>query len=655
MISINNISVRFSGVSLFENLSFLINPNDRIGLVGINGAGKSTIMKILMRLIETETGEIVEPSDITYGYLPQEMAINSQKSVYEEALTAFSELNEIEDSIAKLNMDLSIREDYESKKYLKLIDQLTIQNERFQLLGGDSAQADVEKVLKGLGFVQQDMDRCISELSDGWQMRIELAKILLRKPMCLLLDEPTNHLDIESIQWLEDYLINYYGAIIVISHDRAFLDHITKRTVEISIGRLYDYKTSYSDYVKLREERLEQQQASYNNQQKEIQQVEKFIERFRYKDSKAKQVQSKVKLLQKMDRVEVDNIDRSAIHFKFPSAPPSGKITIETDNLSKKYDDNLVLNEVNFIALKGERIAFVGKNGEGKSTLSKIIAGVLDYTGSLKLGHNVSIGYYAQNQWDMLDGNKTVFETIDDVAVGDVRTKIRTILGSFMFSNDAIDKKVKVLSGGEKSRLSLAKLLLNPVNLLILDEPTNHLDMRSKDILKNALLMFEGTLIIVSHDRDFMQGLTTKIIEFRNKELKEHLGDIYDFLRKRKLENLKELEEAKKKSQLAKEGGISVNKVKYNERKQIEKDFRKLKTQIKNCEIGIENLEQEIKLMDSKLSRPEEYQKEIASGELYKFYDELKLKVDEQMKLWEDLQIKAEFFQEQQKNFNNLA
>ena len=655
MISINNISVRFSGVSLFENLSFLINPNDRIGLVGINGAGKSTIMKILMRLIETETGEIIEPSDITYGYLPQEMAINSQKSVYEEALTAFSELNEIEDSIAKLNTELSIREDYESKKYLKLIDQLTIHNERFQLLGGDSAQADVEKVLKGLGFVQQDMDRPISELSHGWQMRIELAKILLRKPMCLLLDEPTNHLDIESIEWLEDYLINYYGAIIVISHDRAFLDHITKRTVEISIGRLYDYKASYSDYVQLREDRLEQQQASYNNQQSEIQQVEKFIERFRYKASKAKQVQSKAKLLDKMDRLEVDNIDRSAIHFKFPSAPPSGKISVETENLSKSYDENLVLNKVNFVALKGERIAFVGKNGEGKSTLSKIIAGVLDYDGSFKLGHNVSIGYYAQNQWDMLDGNKTVFETIDDVAVGDVRTRIRTILGSFMFSNDAIDKKVKVLSGGEKSRLSLAKLLLNPVNLLILDEPTNHLDMRSKDILKNALLMFEGTLIIVSHDRDFLQGLTTKIIEFRHKALKEHLGDIYDFLKKRKLENLKELEEAKKRSQLTKDDGASVNKIKYNERKQIDKDFRKLKTQINNCEKGIETLEHEIKLMDSKLSQPEEYQKEIASGELYKSYDVLKLKLDEQMKLWEDLQIKAELIQDQQKNFNNLA
>lgn len=649
MISINKISVRFSGVSLFENLSFLINPNDRIGLVGINGAGKSTIMKILMKLVETETGEIVEPSDITYGYLPQEMAINSQKTVYAETLTAFSDLKEIEDYIVKLGNEISTREDYESKSYLKLVDQLTIQNERFQLLGGESAQADVEKVLKGLGFVQQDMDRCISELSHGWQMRIELAKILLKKPRCLLLDEPTNHLDIESIQWVEDYLINYYGAVIVISHDRAFLDHITKRTIEISQGKLYDYKTSYSEYVNLREERLEQQQASFNNQQKEIQQVEKFIERFRYKDSKAKQVQSKVKLLEKMDRVEVDNIDRSAIHFKFPPAPSSGKISVETEKLSKSYDEKLVLNKVDFIALKGERIAFVGKNGEGKSTLSKIIAGILDYTGNLKLGHNVSIGYYAQNQWDMLDGNKTVFETIDDVAVGDIRSKIRTILGSFMFSNDAIDKKVKVLSGGEKSRLSLAKLLLNPVNLLILDEPTNHLDMRSKDILKNALLMFEGTLIIVSHDRDFLQGLTTKIIEFRNKELKEHLGDIYDFLRKRKLENLKELEEAKKKSQQEKGGSISANKLKYEERRLLEKDFRKLQTQIKKCETSIENLEHEIKTMDAKLSNPEKFQEEIASGELYKSYDSLKMGLDKEMKLWEELQIKADKIKTQHK------
>lgn len=648
MISINNISVRFSGVSLFENLSFLINPNDRIGLVGVNGAGKSTIMKILMKIVETESGEIVEPPDITYGYLPQEMTINSKKSVYEEALTAFSDLKEIEDYIAKLSEEISTREDYESKSYLKLIDQLTIQNERFQLLGGETAQADVEKVLKGLGFVQEEMDRPILELSHGWQMRIELAKILLRKPKCLLLDEPTNHLDIESIQWLEDYLINYYGAVIVISHDRAFLDHITKRTVEISIGRLYDYKASYSEYVNLREERLEQQVASYNNQQKEIQQVEKFIERFRYKDSKAKQVQSKVKLLEKMDRVEVDNIDRSAIHFKFPPAPSSGKITVETEKLSKAYDDKLVLNQVDFVALKGECIAFVGKNGEGKSTFSKIIAGILDYKGNLKLGHNVSIGYYAQNQWDMLDGNKTVFETINDVAVGDIRSRIRTILGSFMFSNDTIDKKVKVLSGGEKSRLSLAKLLLNPVNLLILDEPTNHLDMRSKDILKNALLMFEGTLIIVSHDRDFLQGLTTKIIEFRNKGIKVHLGDIYDFLRKRKLENLKELEEAKKKSQLAKEGNVSKNKLLYEERRQLEKNLRKLQTQIRKCETSIENLEQEIKTMDSRLSNPEKYQEEIASGELYKSYDSLKIKLEEEMKIWEDLQIKTEEIKEQQ-------
>ncbi len=647
MITLSNISIRFSGNVLFENVSFLINPNDRIGLVGVNGAGKTTILKIIAGLLEPTSGEVIFPGGATFGYLPQEKIINSKRSIYEEALTAFHEIKEIEKRIEFLTREISERTDYESKEYLQLVDELTRQNERFSLFGGETAEANVEKVLKGLGFTQNDLNRPLPEFSNGWQMRVELAKILLRQPECLLLDEPTNHLDIESIEWLEDYLVNYRGAVIIISHDRAFLDNITKRTVEISKGRIYDYKAAYSEYVQMREERLEQEQSIYNNQQQEIKQIEQFVERFRYKSTKARQVQSKIKQLEKMDKIEVDNIDRSSIHFKFPPAPSSGKVVVETRQLNKSYDEHQVLKNLDFVALKGEKIAFVGKNGEGKTTLAKIIVGTLEHEGQLNIGYNVSVGYYAQNQMEMLDAEKTVFETIDDIAVGDIRKNIKGILGSFMFGGEAVDKKVKVLSGGEKSRLALAKLLLTPVNLLILDEPTNHLDMRSKDILKNALLMYEGTLIVVSHDRDFLQGLTTKVIEFKNKNIKEHLGDIYDFLEKRKLDSLKALEEKKRLETESDKSKASENKIRYEQKKQLEKEIRKINTQILKVEEEIQSLEEAIAKMDEKLANPDKYADEISSGELYKSYDQLKKNVSTAMEKWEELSFEIEEYKAQ--------
>jgi ATP-binding cassette subfamily F protein 3 len=542
MFAANNITVSFSGSFLFEDISFNVNPRDRIGLVGRNGAGKTTLLRIIAGIHAPDSGSIIKPSDATIGYLPQEMRITSKQSVYAEALTAFKEAIDLETEISFITNQLAERTDYESRTYTNLIARLNEANDRFHLIGGHKREEDVARVLIGLGFSGDDFERPLTEFSVGWQMRVELAKILLKMPSILLLDEPTNHLDIESIQWLEDFLTDYPGSVMLVSHDRALLDNVTNRTIEISLGRAYDFKYSYTDYVEKREEDRVTQMAAFNNQQIQIAQITKFVERFRYKNTKAKQVQSKLKQLDKMDKIEVEDMDSSAIRFQFPPAPHSGKVVVEASNLSKSYGNNLVLKPIEFSIIKNDFVAFVGKNGMGKTTLSRIIIGDLDYTGTMKLGHMVKIGYYAQNQAEMLDPEKTVFETIDDVAVGDIRPKIRNILGSFLFGGESIDKKVKVLSGGEKSRLALAKLLLTPVNLLVLDEPTNHLDMVSKDILKNALLQFDGTLILVSHDRDFLQGLTNKVIEFRNHTIRQHLGDVYDFLESRKLESLKELE-----------------------------------------------------------------------------------------------------------------
>jgi ATP-binding cassette subfamily F protein 3 len=526
MLSVNNISIHFTGTYIFKDVSFFANEKDRIGLVGKNGAGKTTLLNIIAGEMEPEKGDISSPKGSRIGYLQQQIRLASDETVKNEAIKAFEEAIGFRKEAERITAELGQREDYESEEYLKLIDRLNHANERFEMLGGNTMEADTEKILLGLGFERNDFGRPMKEFSGGWRMRIELAKILLRRPEILLLDEPTNHLDILSIQWLENFLKSYPGAVILVSHDRAFLDAVTNRTIEISLARITDYKASYSKYVQLREEQREKQKAAYDNQQKQIADIERFIERFRYKDTKAKQVQSRVKMLEKMDRVEVDEMDFSKIHFRFPPAPHSGKIVYEANQLSKSYDNHQVLNELEFVIEKGESIAFVGRNGEGKSTLSKIIVNDLDYTGEGKLGHKVEIGYFAQNQAELLDQEKTVFATIDDVATGDLRTKVKNILGSFLFSGDDLEKKVKVLSGGEKSRLAIAQMLLKPVNLLVMDEPTNHLDMQSKDVLKSALLQFDGTLLIVSHDRDFLQGLTNKVFEFRNKKIRSNKTSI---------------------------------------------------------------------------------------------------------------------------------
>ena len=634
MISVEQLTVEFGAFQLFNDVTFLINPKDRVGLVGKNGAGKSTLLKIFMRLQQPTKGTVIAPPDITMGYLPQNMALKDKRNVFNEAREAFSEVLKLDEKIKQINSQLADRTDYESSEYSKLIHDLTEANDRYQLLEGGSIDANIEQTLIGLGFKPMDFARPTSEFSGGWRMRIELAKILLQKPDVLLLDEPTNHLDIEAIQWFEDFLKDYPGAVVLISHDRAFLDNITKRTVEISMGKIYDYNVSYSKYEVLRKERREQQLAAYRNQQKMIEETEEFIERFRYKATKAVQVQSRIKQLEKIDRIEVDDLDTSAINIKFTPAPRSGDLVVRTKDMTKKYGDLTVFKDIELTVTRGEKIAFVGRNGEGKTTLSRIIVDDLDYSGELKIGHNVSIGYFAQNQDELLDENKTVFQTIDDVAVGDIRLKIRDILGAFLFGGEDIDKKVNVLSGGERSRLSMAKLLLKPYNLLVLDEPTNHLDMRSKDILKKALKDFEGTLILVSHDREFLDGLVDKVYEFRDKKIKQHIGGIYDFLRTRKLENLKELEKKEKQVAQNHEKKSSVNKQSYLERKELDKKIRKAENNVKECETRIEEFEAEMERIGSILSDPEKM-KEDAS--LFSKYDELKKMVEKEMKKWEEL------------------
>ena len=643
MFSVQNISMLFSGHLLFDQVSFLINSNDKVGLVGANGTGKSTLLKLLAKELDFDGGEIVIPEGKTIGYLPQELKNESTLSIYEETQKAFNQINALEKNIEQLNQELASRTDYESDSYLNLANDLSVLTERYQLLGGQNRDADLEKVLLGLGFTANDFTRSLSEFSGGWRMRVEIAKILLQQPDLLLLDEPVNHLDIESIEWLEQFLKSYRGAVILVAHDRVFLDSVTKRTIEISKRRIYDYKMSYSKYVQEREERLQLEQSAYINQQRQIQETEQFIERFRYQATKAKQVQSRVKMLEKMERIEVDSIDRSSIKFSFQEAPPAGKIVAEAQKLDKRFGNNLVLNQLDFVLLKGEKVAFVGKNGMGKSTLAKIIVGELECDGDFKIGYNVKLGYYAQNQAEYLDTNKTVFETIDDVATGDLRKKVRDILGAFLFSGETIDKKVSVLSGGEKSRLALAKLLLEPYNLLVLDEPTNHLDIQSKDILKNALLQYNGSLIIVSHDRDFLQGLTDKVIEFKKAETKEHLGDIQNFLEKRKLDNFKQLEKAGSAAKNAqKEKNISENKQAYINKKERDKELRKLENHLSKIEQEIAKMENEIEIADDQLANPEKYKELISDPTFFEGYQKLKTNLESRLNDWEQISLTLE-------------
>jgi ATP-binding cassette, subfamily F, member 3 len=642
LVSVNNISVHFTGEYIFKDVSFLINDRDRIGFVGKNGAGKTTLLNIIAGQMEPEKGNVAFPSGQTTGYLKQEINAASTRTVMDEAKRAFKEHLSLENEIRKITEQIATRDDYHSEDYLNLVTRLNDSNDRFALLGGHKMDESSERILMGLGFERKDFTRPLNEFSSGWQMRVELAKILLRMPNVLLLDEPTNHLDIESIQWLEDFLISYPGAVVLVSHDRAFLDNVTNRTVELSLGKIFDYKASYSEFEALQQQRIEREMASYSNQQQEIAQIERFIERFRYKNTKSKQVQSRIKMLDKMDKVELSETDKSTIHFRFPDAPHSGKVTVLAENLSKSYGSHQVLNNLNLSIERGEKIAFVGRNGEGKSTLSKIIVHQLDCEGKLQLGHLVSIGYYAQNQHEMLDMEKTVFETIDDEAAGDWRPKVKGLLGSFLFRGDDLDKKVKILSGGEKSRLALAKMLLKPVNLLVLDEPTNHLDMRSKDILKSALLQYNGTLIIVSHDRDFLSGLTGKVFEFRNKGIREYIGDVHEFLNHRKIEHLTELEQKKKQDAGKNQDVPSKNKLDYELRKENERVQRKVNSRIEKSEAAISDLENKIATMDELLSNPDPKNEKIVSGEIYKEYDQLKKSLEDEMATWERLHDELE-------------
>jgi ATP-binding cassette, subfamily F, member 3 len=632
MVSVQDISVSFGSFDLLTNISFLINEQDRIGLAGKNGAGKSTLLKIISGLQSPNSGQIDMSKDVSIGYLPQQMRVDDTTTVLNETITAFSEIIGLSEEIEYCSSEVARRDDYESTEYLKLCDHLTVVEERFRMLGGTNYIAEAEQTLLGLGFERKDFERPTKELSGGWRMRIELAKILLKKPSLFLLDEPTNHLDIESIQWLETFLAGYSGAVLMVSHDRAFLDNVTKRTIEISLGKIYDYKASWSKYLVLRAERREQQIAAYRNQQKKIEDTEKFIERFRSKATKAVQVQSKIKQLDKVERLEVDEEDNSSINLRFPHAPRSGTIVVEAEELSKNYGLLNVLNKIHIKISRGEKVAFVGRNGEGKTTFSKIITGELDYSGVLKIGHNVRIGYFAQNQDELLDENRTVLQTIDDVAKGDVRAKIRDMLGAFLFRGDDVEKKVKVLSGGERSRLALVKLLLEPSNLLVLDEPTNHLDMRSKDILKQALIKYDGTLIVVSHDRDFLDGIVGKVFEFKHSLIKENIGGIYDFLRKKKIENLKDIERKDKIKNEEAQVNISSNKQKYLEKKEYDRNLRKLRKNLEDSETAIGKLEAEILAVDKAFMEPGSYSSVHEMD--YNKYQELKEQLNEEMNRW---------------------
>ena len=630
-VSVEELYVEFGGFELFKHVNFIVNPRDRIGLAGRNGAGKSTLLKILAGMQTPTSGRVVIPRDIMVGYLPQHMELSDSRTVMEEAVTAFKEILELEKRIEFLNTELSVREDYESIEYHRIIDEMHEANERFQLMGGTNFHVDIEQTMMGLGFERSDFDRQTSEFSGGWRMRIELAKILLKKPNVFLLDEPTNHLDIDSIEWLENFLKDYAGAVVLVSHDRAFLDNVTNRTVEISLGKIYDYKVNYTKYLELRVERREQQLAAFRNQQKMIQDTEDFISRFRYKATKSVQVQSRIKQLDKVDRIEIDEEDTRSLNIKFPPSPRSGTVVFEAIEVSKRYSDLLVLDKVDLKLERGNRIAFVGKNGEGKSTMARIIMQELECTGEHKLGHNVKIGYFAQNQASLLDEELTAFDTIDKIAVGDIRTRIRDILGAFMFSGADADKKVKVLSGGERARLAMIRLLLEPVNFLVLDEPTNHLDIHSKGLLKQALINFDGTLLVVSHDREFMDGLVDVVYEFRHKKIRQHLGGVYEFLQKRKMESLRELELSAPEKKIKKEVVKEVVAVSFDDRKEINRMINRIEKQISEAEWQISKLEEEIAGMDKMLADPST----MDNSSLFDRYGASKKQVEKAMKEWE--------------------
>lgn len=637
MISVNNVSVEFSAKTLFSNANFVINDKDKIALVGKNGAGKTTLLKIIKDLQQPTSGTVSVSGDTTIGYLPQQMKISDTVSVLEEVGKAFSHIDELKQRHEVLSEELANRTDYESEEYSRLIEKITELNDRIQIAGSENSLAEMEKTLMGLGFSRKDFNRPTSEFSGGWRMRIELAKILLQRPDVLLLDEPTNHLDIESIQWLENFLITKAKAVLLISHDRAFIDNVTRRTIEINCGKLYDYSVNYSKFVELRKERIEQQMRAYQNQQKMIADTEEFIERFRYKATKAVQVQSRMKQLAKIERIEVDEVDNSRLNLKFPPAERSGDYPLIIENVGKAYGEHQVFDNVTFTLKRGDKVAFVGKNGEGKSTLVKCIMNEIPYTGSLKIGHNVKIGYFAQNQAQLLDENLTVFETIDNVAVGDIRTKIRDLLGAFMFGGEASDKKVKVLSGGEKTRLAMLRLLLESMNFLILDEPTNHLDMKTKDILKQAVRDFNGTVIVVSHDREFLDGLVDKVYEFGEGKVRENLGGIYDFLEKKKLENLRQLELSKsptdkaekKESETAAKREPVSKKLSYAEQRERDKAIRRAEKKVKELEDNIARKEANVASILARIEAGE------TAPEIFAEHDLATKDLENEMSVWE--------------------
>ena len=654
MISINNLSVEFSAKSLFDNISYVINKKDKIALVGKNGAGKSTMLKIIAGLQKPTGGTVAVPQDVTIGYLPQQMILSDTMTVTQEVRQAFAHIDKMQADLDELNRQLAERTDYESESYQNLIERMTTLSERLAMEQSDNCEAEMEKTLTGLGFNRSDFNRPTSEFSGGWRMRIELAKLLLRRPDVLLLDEPTNHLDIESIQWLENFLITKADAVVLVSHDRAFIDNVTNRTIEITMGKIYDYSVNYSKFVELRRERIEQQMRAYQNQQKQIQDTEDFIERFRYKATKSVQVQSRIKQLAKIERIEVDEVDTSHLNLKFPPAPRSGDYPVIAEEVGKNYGDHQVFDHATFTIRRGEKVAFVGKNGEGKSTLVKCIMGEIPYTGTLKIGHNVKIGYFAQNQAQLLDGEITVFDTIDRVAVGDIRTKIRDILGAFMFGGEASEKKVKVLSGGEKTRLAMIRLLLEPVNLLILDEPTNHLDMKTKDILKQAIKDFNGTVIVVSHDREFLDGLVEKVYEFGGGRVKECLCGIYEFLEKKKLDSLAQLELSKspvaqsqpaqpvKEKQPAaaeeKQPQAQQRKLTYAEQREHEKMVKRARRKVEEAEAEIARIETEIADVEGKIAAGE------TDAEIFNRHAALTKSLENAMSLWELASMELENF-----------